>query len=65
MYRLTTQLEVLLTAAAINLGQSWWTVACLVATAANFYLTTWEEYHTKVRCELGVHPCVGVRHVAA
>jgi len=39
----------LLTAAAINLGQSWWTVACLVATAANFYLTTWEEYHTKVR----------------
>jgi len=43
-----TTLEVLLTAAAINLGQSWWTVACLVATAANFYLTTWEEYHTKV-----------------
>lgn len=52
----------ILSASALNLGLSWWTgklarqsslvvvltqiVAALVATNANFYLTTWEEYHT-------------------
>lgn len=46
--RLTSQLEVLLTAAALNLGMGWWTVASQVFTLANFYLTTWEEYHTGV-----------------
>lgn len=40
------QLEVILAAQALNLGRSWWTVASQVATLANFYLTTWEEYHT-------------------
>jgi len=43
---LNTTLEVLLAARALNLGRSWWTVASQVATLANFYLTTWEEYHT-------------------
>ncbi|KAL7006172.1 hypothetical protein EMMF5_004293 [Cystobasidiomycetes sp. EMM_F5] len=42
------KLEVLLTAAAINLGMGWWTVASQLFTLANFYLTTWEEYHTGV-----------------
>lgn len=65
------QLEVLLSASALNLGLSRWTgefrnsisyqlcrqlsqtvtdcsriVTALVATNANFYLTTWEEFHT-------------------
>lgn len=40
------QLEAILTCYALNLGRSWWTVASQIATLANFYLTTWEEYHT-------------------
>ncbi|GAA5967145.1 hypothetical protein JCM11641_000454 [Rhodosporidiobolus odoratus] len=43
---LNTTLGCLLAASALNLGLSWWTVASLVATNMNFYLTTWEEYHT-------------------
>ncbi|KAI0931051.1 hypothetical protein AcW1_001453 [Taiwanofungus camphoratus] len=43
---LNTTLEVILAARALNLGRSWWTVLSQVATLANFYLTTWEEYHT-------------------
>ncbi|KAG6818373.1 hypothetical protein H0H93_005495 [Arthromyces matolae] len=43
---LNTTLEVLLASQALNLGRSWWTVASQIATLANFYLTTWEEYHT-------------------
>ncbi|KAF8636169.1 hypothetical protein AX17_003741, partial [Amanita inopinata Kibby_2008] len=43
---LNTTLEVVLASYALNLGRSWWTVASLIATHANFYLTTWEEYHT-------------------
>ncbi|KAH9957555.1 CDP-alcohol phosphatidyltransferase-domain-containing protein [Lactifluus volemus] len=43
---LNTTLEVILTCHALNFGRSWLTVASLVATLANFYLTTWEEYHT-------------------
>lgn len=45
---INTTLEVLLTAAALNLGMGWWTVASQLLTLANFYLTTWEEYHTGV-----------------
>ena len=41
-----SQLEAILAAHALNLGRSWWTVASQIATLANFYLTTWEEYHT-------------------
>ena len=40
------QLEVILASQALNLGRSWWTVASQIATLANFYLTTWEEYYT-------------------
>ena len=40
------QLEVLLASNALGLGRSWWTIASQIATLANFYLTTWEEYHT-------------------
>ncbi|KAJ7729090.1 choline ethanolaminephosphotransferase [Mycena maculata] len=43
---MNTTLEVILASQALNLGRSWWTVASQVATLANFYLTTWEEYHT-------------------
>jgi hypothetical protein len=49
------QLEVLLCAAALNIGQGWWTVASQVGTLANFYLTTWEEYHTGVRSFRGTN----------
>ncbi|KAI0319538.1 Choline/ethanolaminephosphotransferase [Amylostereum chailletii] len=43
---INTTLEVVLASHALNLGRSWWTVASQIATLANFYLTTWEEYHT-------------------
>ncbi|BFZ58679.1 Phosphotransferase [Savitreella phatthalungensis] len=43
---LNTTLEVLLTCSSINLGKSWWALISQFATVANFYLTTWEEYHT-------------------
>ncbi|KAF8167153.1 choline ethanolaminephosphotransferase [Crassisporium funariophilum] len=43
---INTTLEVILASNALGLGRSWWTVASQIATLANFYLTTWEEYHT-------------------
>ncbi|CED82236.1 sn-1,2-diacylglycerol ethanolamine-and cholinephosphotranferases [Phaffia rhodozyma] len=43
---MNTSLEVILAAHALNLGRSWWTVASQAASLSNFYLTTWEEYHT-------------------
>ncbi|KAH8825664.1 choline ethanolaminephosphotransferase [Flagelloscypha sp. PMI_526] len=43
---LNTTLECVLANQALNLGRSWWTVSALFAALANFYLTTWEEYHT-------------------
>ncbi|KAI0003868.1 Choline/ethanolaminephosphotransferase [Russula compacta] len=43
---LNTTLGVILASHALNLGRSWWTFASQVGTLANFYLTTWEEYHT-------------------
>ncbi|KAI0308381.1 Choline/ethanolaminephosphotransferase [Multifurca ochricompacta] len=43
---LNTTLECILACHALNLGRSWWTFASQVGTLANFYLTTWEEYHT-------------------
>ncbi|KAI8988960.1 hypothetical protein BDB01DRAFT_719572 [Pilobolus umbonatus] len=45
---LNTMLGVLTWASATYLGQSWWTVVSLVASLGNFYLSTWEEYHTGV-----------------
>jgi len=41
-----TGLEVLLFAAAMNLGQSWNTVLTLFGTIFTFYIQTWDEYHT-------------------
>ena len=41
-----TSLEVLLFAAAMNLGQSWNTVLTLFGTLLTFYIQTWDEYHT-------------------
>ncbi|KAJ7083364.1 CDP-alcohol phosphatidyltransferase-domain-containing protein [Mycena belliarum] len=43
---INTTLEAILACHALNLGRSWWTVVSQMATLANFYLTTWEEYHT-------------------
>ncbi|KAI9483091.1 MAG: CDP-alcohol phosphatidyltransferase-domain-containing protein [Benjaminiella poitrasii] len=45
---LNTTLGVLTWASSTYLGQSWWTVASLCASLGNFYLSTWEEYHTGV-----------------
>lgn len=42
-----TTLEVLLFAAAMNLGQSWNTVLTLFGSLFTFYIQTWDEYHTK------------------
>jgi len=50
---LNTTFEVILVGHAMNLGRSWWTIAALGFSLATFYLTTWEEYHTK-RLFLGV-----------
>ncbi|KZF19276.1 Choline/ethanolaminephosphotransferase [Xylona heveae TC161] len=41
-----TFLEVLLFAAAMNLGQGWKTVLTLFASLLTFYIQTWDEYHT-------------------
>ncbi|KIX04817.1 uncharacterized protein Z518_05688 [Rhinocladiella mackenziei CBS 650.93] len=41
-----TGLEVLIFAAAMNLGQSWNTVLTLFGTILTFYIQTWDEYHT-------------------
>lgn len=41
-----TTLEVLLFAAAMNLGQSWNTVLTLFGSQFTFYIQTWDEYHT-------------------
>ncbi|EST06348.1 CDP-alcohol phosphatidyltransferase [Kalmanozyma brasiliensis GHG001] len=43
---INTTLECVLCCVALNLGRSVWAPASLVATLANFYLTTWEEFHT-------------------
>ncbi|KAF7783871.1 hypothetical protein Agabi119p4_36 [Agaricus bisporus var. burnettii] len=45
---INTTLEVILASRALGLGRSWWTVATEIFTLGNFYLTTWEEYHTGV-----------------
>ncbi|KAF2149911.1 sn-1,2-diacylglycerol cholinephosphotransferas-like protein [Myriangium duriaei CBS 260.36] len=44
---LNTCLEVLLFAAAMNLGQSWKTMLVMFASLLTFYVQTWDEYHTK------------------
>lgn len=41
-------MEVILSSRALGLGRSWWTVTSETLTLANFYLTTWEEYHTGI-----------------
>ncbi|CAO3647278.1 unnamed protein product [Cunninghamella blakesleeana] len=43
---INTSLGVLTWASATYLGQSGWTVLSLLASLGNFYLSTWEEYHT-------------------
>lgn len=42
-----TFLEVILFAAAMNLGQSWKTVITLFGSLLTFYVQTWDEYYTK------------------
>ncbi|KAI0299803.1 Choline/ethanolaminephosphotransferase [Russula brevipes] len=43
---LNTTVSPILACHALNLGRSWWTFTSQVGALANFYLTTWEEYHT-------------------
>ncbi|MCJ1300814.1 hypothetical protein MMC08_003613 [Hypocenomyce scalaris] len=42
-----TVLEVLLFAAAMNLGQSWPTMLTLFGATLTFYVQTWDEYYTQ------------------
>lgn len=41
-----TTLECILCSQALNVGRGYWAIMAMVATLSNFYLTTWEEYHT-------------------
>ncbi|KAG9020516.1 hypothetical protein FS837_008135, partial [Tulasnella sp. UAMH 9824] len=43
---LNTTFECILSCRALNVGRSWWTVSAEVVAIANFYLSTWEEFHT-------------------
>lgn len=43
---LNTTLEVIIFAGTVNLGYGWAVIASQFATLLNFYLSTWEEYHT-------------------
>ncbi|WVQ83756.1 hypothetical protein IAT38_005900 [Cryptococcus sp. DSM 104549] len=43
---INTTLEVVLCSHALGLNRSWWTVASQAASLGNFYVSTWEEYHT-------------------
>ncbi|KAG8780959.1 hypothetical protein FRC12_022385 [Ceratobasidium sp. 428] len=43
---INTTLGVILAARALDLGRSWWPIVSQIAALANFYLTTWEEFHT-------------------
>ncbi|KAI7864093.1 uncharacterized protein EV154DRAFT_433157 [Mucor mucedo] len=45
---LNTTLGALTWASSTYLGQSWWTVISCAASLGNFYLSTWEEYHTGI-----------------
>ena len=44
---INTVLEVLLFAAAVNLGQGWNTVLTLFGSTLTFYIQTWDEYYTQ------------------
>ena len=44
---INTVLEVLLFAAAVNLGQGWFTVLTLFGSTLTFYIQTWDEYYTQ------------------
>ena len=43
---LNTTFEVLLATSAIGLGRSYFSLMLLLSSTINFYLSTWEEYHT-------------------
>lgn len=43
-----TTLEVIIFASTTNLGYGWAVIVAQFATLFNFYLTTWEEYHTGI-----------------
>ncbi|WFC99756.1 ethanolaminephosphotransferase [Malassezia yamatoensis] len=43
---LNTTLENFLATTALGMGRSYWSILSLIASTANFYLSTWEEVHT-------------------
>ncbi|RKP22804.1 CDP-alcohol phosphatidyltransferase-domain-containing protein [Syncephalis pseudoplumigaleata] len=43
---LNTSVGTIIVTEALQLRQSWWTVISIFTALANFYLSTWEEYHT-------------------
>jgi phosphatidylglycerophosphate synthase len=44
---LNTTLEIIIFASAVNMGYGWRVLVSQFATLLNFYLSTWEEYHTE------------------
>ncbi|KAJ3368420.1 hypothetical protein GGF31_006381 [Allomyces arbusculus] len=45
---LNSTLTVICVSSALDIGHSYWHLVSLVCTLGNFYLSTWEEYHTGV-----------------
>lgn len=45
---MNTIVSTVIGASALNLKQSWLLTISVISTVANFYLSSWEEYHTKV-----------------
>ncbi|KAI8055282.1 CDP-alcohol phosphatidyltransferase-domain-containing protein [Syncephalis plumigaleata] len=43
---LNTSVGAIIVSEALQLRQSWWTVLSVFTALTNFYLSTWEEYHT-------------------
>lgn len=43
---LDSTVDVLTWTSTTSLGQSWWTVGCVLATLAKLYFLTWEKYYT-------------------
>ncbi|ORX96484.1 Choline/ethanolaminephosphotransferase [Basidiobolus meristosporus CBS 931.73] len=43
---LNTAFGTVICSSVLGVGQSWWTLVSFLAATSNFYLSTWEEYHT-------------------
>ncbi|KAK9762167.1 hypothetical protein K7432_012367 [Basidiobolus ranarum] len=43
---LNTSFGTIICTSVLGIGQSWWALVAFLAATSNFYLSTWEEYHT-------------------